>query len=85
MAGNSVEISRQECWSGLPFPFPRDRPEPRIKPASPASPVLLVDSLLLNKEAYILGKPKFFPCLLIYSKLSTVKYALQIKFCLWNQ
>ena len=27
---------RQECWSGLPFPFPGDLPDPGIKPASPA-------------------------------------------------
>jgi len=27
---------RQEYWRGLPFPFPRDLPDPGIKPASPA-------------------------------------------------
>ena len=26
----------QESWSGLPFPSPRDLPDPGIKPASPA-------------------------------------------------
>jgi len=26
---------RQEYWSRLPFPFPGDLPDPRIKPASP--------------------------------------------------
>ena len=25
---------RQEDWSGLPFPFPRDLPDPVVKPAS---------------------------------------------------
>ena len=35
-ASLSVEISRQESWSGLPFPSPRDLPDPGIKPASPA-------------------------------------------------
>ena len=29
-------FSRQECWSGLPFPSPEDLPDPGIKPASPA-------------------------------------------------
>ena len=29
-------ISRQEYWSGLPFPSPGNLPNPRIKPASPA-------------------------------------------------
>jgi len=28
--------SRQEYWSGLPFPSPGDLPDPRIKPRSPA-------------------------------------------------
>ena len=30
---------RQEYWSGLPFPSPRDLPYPGIKPMSPASPL----------------------------------------------
>ena len=32
----SMEFSRQEHWSGLPFPFPGDHPDPGIKPRSPA-------------------------------------------------
>ena len=32
----SMEFSRQEHWSGLPFPPPGDLPNPGIKPASPA-------------------------------------------------
>ena len=35
-----IEFSRQEFWSGLPFPSPGDLPNPRIKPASPMSPAL---------------------------------------------
>ena len=31
----SKEFSRQEYWRGLPFPSPRDLPEPGIKPRSP--------------------------------------------------
>ena len=34
-------FSRQEYWSGLPFPSPGDLPNP----ASPVSPALQVDSL----------------------------------------
>ena len=37
-----MEFSRQEYWSGLPFPSPGDLPDPGIKPGSPA---LLADSL----------------------------------------
>ena len=33
-------FSRQEYWSGLPFPPPRDLPESGIKPSSPVSPAL---------------------------------------------
>ena len=32
----SVGFSRQEHWSGLPFPPPGDLPDPGIKPMSPA-------------------------------------------------
>ena len=31
-------FSRQEYWSGLPFPTPGDLPDPRIEPKSFASP-----------------------------------------------
>ena len=34
----SVGFSRQEYWSGLPFPIPGDLPDPGIKPASFSSP-----------------------------------------------
>ena len=39
----SMEFSKQEYWSGLPFPSPGDLPDPRIEPESPA---LQADSLL---------------------------------------
>ena len=32
----SVEFFRRESWSGLPFPFPGDLPNPGIKLMSPA-------------------------------------------------
>jgi len=31
-----MRFSRQEYWSGLPFPSPGDLPDPGIKPESPA-------------------------------------------------
>ena len=34
-APQSKEFSRQEYWSGLPFPSPGDLPDPGIKPRSP--------------------------------------------------
>ena len=32
----SMEFSRQEYWSGLPFPSPGNLPNPVIKPKSPS-------------------------------------------------
>ena len=32
----SMGFSRQEYWSGLPFPSPGDLPDPAIEPGSPA-------------------------------------------------
>ena len=36
----SMGFSRQEYWGGLPFPSPRDLPNPGVKPVSLASPAL---------------------------------------------
>ena len=49
----SVEFSRQEYWSGLPFPSPGDLPDLGIEPAFPILQVvssLQVDSLLLSHQ-----------------------------------
>ena len=46
----SMGFSRQEYWSGLPFPSPGDLPNPGIKPGSPA---LQTDTLLSEPP----GKP----------------------------
>ena len=35
-----MEFSRQEYWSGSPFPTPWDLPDPVIKPMSLVSPAL---------------------------------------------
>ena len=36
----SMGFSRQEYWSGLPFPSPGDLPDPGTEPASLTSPSL---------------------------------------------
>ena len=41
-------FSRQEYWSGLPWPPPGDLPNPGIEPTSPLSPALQADSLQLS-------------------------------------
>ena len=44
-AGSSLQgFPSQEYWSGSPFPFPRDFPDPGIKPTPSVSPVLQADS-----------------------------------------
>ena len=40
LAPLSVGFSRQEYWSGLPFPSSGDLPDPVIEPKSPVSPGL---------------------------------------------
>ena len=43
----SMGFSRQDYWSGLPFPSPRDVPDPGTVPRSPA---LQADSLPTEKQ-----------------------------------
>ena len=40
----SMGFSRQEYWSGLPCPPPRDLPNSGIEPMAPVSPALLADA-----------------------------------------
>ena len=61
----SVEFSRQEFWSGLPFPSSEDFPNPGIEPRSLA---LQVDSLLSEPP----GKP--------YDDISVFSVLLKIVF-----
>ena len=52
---------RQKYWSGLPCPSPGDLPYPEIRPASPVSPALQADSVLLShwgSPKGLLGKPQ---------------------------
>ena len=57
----SMGFSRQECWSGLPFPSPGDLPNPGIEPRSPA---LRADALPSEPpgRGYPIGKSKFLGC-----------------------
>ena len=46
-----MDLSRQEYWSGLPFPSAGDLPDPEIKPRSPAL-----------QAVYLLFEPSGKPC-----------------------
>ena len=51
----SMGFSRQEKWSGLPFRFPRDLPNPGIEPLVPAAFLALqADSLQLSHQGFSL-------------------------------
>ena len=50
----SMEFNRQEYWSGLPFPSPRDLPDPGIEPRSPALQADALPSELPGKPPVIL-------------------------------
>ena len=50
-----MEFSRQEYWSGLPFPTPGDLPDPGTEPTSLGLLHWQVDSLPLS-HLEILGK-----------------------------
>ena len=45
-------FSRQECWSGLPFPSPGDLPDPGIEPGSPTlqADALYAAYIMLNSR-----------------------------------
>ena len=49
----SMGFSRQEYWSGLPWPPPGRIPNPGIEPTSPASSALQVDSLPAESESEV--------------------------------
>ena len=50
----SMGFSRQEYWSGLPFPSPGDLPHPGIEPGSPALRVDYLPSEPPGKSVSIL-------------------------------
>ena len=53
----SMELSRQEYWSGLPFPSPRNLLDPGIKPTSLTSAALAGRFFTINTtwEAHKIG------------------------------
>ena len=58
-----MEFSRQEQWSGLPFPSPGDLPDSGMEPESLAPPALQADSLPSEppgkSQSEIKAVPKF--------------------------
>ena len=69
-----MEFSRQEYWSGLPFPSPGDLPDPGIKPGSPA---LQVDSLPSELHTYIYFLFHILSIMVYHRTLNIVPCAIQ--------
>ena len=76
-ASLSVEFSRQEYWSGLPFPFPEDLPNPGIKLASLESPALA--------GGFFTTAPSGKPYIVLFCPQTAVTTHLWcMKFLLWS-
>ena len=71
-APQSIGFSRQEYWSGLPFPSPGDLPDPGIEPGSPA---LEADSLTSEPLTYMFEQhfSLYLTCLLQIQFLSELQ------------
>ena len=69
-ASLSMGFSRQEHWSGLPFPSPGDLPGPGIKPTSPA----LAGGIFTTKPP---GKPHI--CIYCLGNCSVSSYGLSLE------
>ena len=52
----SMGFSREEYWSGLPFPSPGDLPNPGIEPRSPALQAVALPSEPPGKPKMVLSK-----------------------------
>ena len=72
-APQSMEFSRQEYWSGLPFPSPGDLPNPGIEPGSPA----------LQADALLSEPPGATSLTLACSKIVHLPFQDQLGLC-WN-
>ena len=66
----SMGFSKQEYWSGRPFPSPRDLPDPGIEPASPAWAGGFLSSGPLGKSSTLL----LWGCLCYSAKLTGISF-----------
>ena len=69
-ASLSMEFSRQEYWSGLPFPSPGDLPDPGMEPRSPT---LQADSL----PPELPGKPRFLS-VITETRPGSIRFSINI-------
>ena len=72
----SMEFSRQEYWSGLPFPGPGDLPEQGIEPLCPTLQAVSLPSELLGKPLSTY-RHSFFIFFIYHRILNIVHSAIQ--------
>ena len=53
----SMGFSRQECWSGFPFPSPGDLPDPGIEPGSPTLQADALSSEPPGNPSFCIARP----------------------------
>ena len=74
----SMEFSRQEYWSGLPFPL-EDLPDPGIEPASPALAGGFFTTEPPGKAAHTHTYINICVCVCVYGYIYTHAHTLQAK------
>ena len=75
-------FSRQEYWSGLPYPPPGDLPEPGIEPTSLASPTLAGGffTTCATWEAHLhIHDHRYFECKVLKRSVPEYLYALSAR------
>jgi len=63
---SSMEFSRQEYWSGLPFPSPGDLPNPGLEPGSQA-----IANQVISLLCFFLHSVKVFSLALVGEMILT--------------
>ena len=86
----SLGFSRQEHWSGLPFPSPGDLANPGIEPRSPASQADALISEPPGKPLIVLQFSSVQSCLTLCDSMSYSTPGLPVhhhllEFPIWNQ
>ena len=66
----SMGFSRQEHWSGLPFPSPGDVPDPGIEPGSPALQAESLPSELPKNPKHFIVNMKYIYTPTIYKEIN---------------
>ena len=74
----SIGFSRQDYWSGLPFPSPGDLPNPVFQLASSASPALAGRFLITGKHSGVNSHPLLQGILLTQGQNPGLLYCRQI-------